>query len=52
MWPVEREKSLLLLIPQYVTLSQFGSPIRPDLKIGVDWGSVWVSRSKVWTVRG
>ena len=35
-----------------VTLSQFGSTIRPDLEIGVDRGSVWVSRSKAWTGRG
>jgi hypothetical protein len=35
-----------------VTLCRFGSPIRPDLKIGVDRGSVGVSRSKVWTGRG
>jgi hypothetical protein len=25
-----------------VTLSRFVSPIRPDLKIGIDRGSVWV----------
>jgi hypothetical protein len=30
-----------------VTLCRFGSPTRHDLKIGVDRGSVWVSRSKI-----
>ena len=35
-----------------VTLSQFGSTIRPDLEIGVDRVSVWVSHSKVWIGRG
>ena len=34
-----------------VTLSRIGSPIRADLKNGVDRGSAWVNRAKVWAGR-
>jgi hypothetical protein len=47
----QNNKQIILLPYAPVTLSRFDSPIRPDLKIGVDRGSVWVSRSKVWTGR-
>jgi hypothetical protein len=56
-WKSEKKNCEIILSekrPLYasVTLCRFGFPIRPDLKIGVDRGSVWVSRSKVWTGRG